>query len=126
MGQASWGNMVEIDGAFLEKVYALVARIPAGRVATYGKIAELAGYPRASREVGIAMSRTPGGSGLPCHRVVNKNGTLAPEYAFGGPGKQRALLLAEGVTFLPDGKIRMEKHIWPESPQSGQLSMFDE
>lgn len=117
--------MIEIDKGFLKKVYAEVERIPVGKVCTYGKIAELAGYPRASREVGIAMSRVPQGSKLPCHRVVNKNGTLAPDYAFGSQEKQRNLLLSEGVTFFPNGEINIEKHMWPKDSSEEQLTLFD-
>lgn len=125
MAQTNWDSMIEIDQAFLEKVYAEVAKIPAGKVSTYGKIAELAGYPKASREVGIAMSRVPGESGLPCHRVVNKKGTLAPGYVFGSQERQRELLLVEGVTFLPDNSIDLEKHMWPECLKNEQLSLFE-
>ena len=48
----------------------------------------------------------------PCHRVVFRDGSLAPGFAFGGPGAQRALLEAEGVTFLPDGRVDMARHQW--------------
>lgn len=123
MAHTNWSGMITIDEAFLEKVYGQVAQIPAGKVSTYGKIAELAGYPKASREVGIAMSRAPEGRGMPCHRVVNKTGILAPSYAFGGQEKQRALLLAEGVSFLSDELIDVEKHMWPQSEQDEQLSL---
>lgn len=125
MPRTDWTNMIAIDADFLAKVYAAVEGIPAGRVTTYGKIAELAGYPNASREVGIAMGRAPTGRGLPCHRVVNKNGTLAPSYAFGSQENQRRLLMAEGITFLPDGLIHVEKHMWPDDPQGMQTSFLD-
>ncbi|QQO07801.1 MGMT family protein [Breznakiella homolactica] len=117
-------GLMEMDETFLLRVYDQVAGIPSGKVCTYGKIAELAGYPGASREVGSAMSRVKEGSGLPCHRVVNKKGTLAPDYAFGGQEAQRALLETEGVGFLPDGAIDIKKHLWPEEPGDGQLA-FD-
>lgn len=124
MPEKKWAGLLEVDETFLERVYAEVARIPIGRVATYGKIAELAGYPKASREVGIAMSRVPKKSKLPCHRVVNKTGTLAPSYAFGSKENQRNLLLAEGIAFLEDGSIHMERYMWPDNPQGEQLSLF--
>ncbi|MDL2213965.1 MGMT family protein [Clostridia bacterium OttesenSCG-928-O13] len=111
-----------MDAQFFERVYAQVAGIPAGKVCTYGKIAELAGYPKASREVGLAMSRVPSGTNLPCHRVVNKNGTLAPDYAFGGKEQQRKLLQKEGVAFHGDGSIDMQKHLWPDDSPVEQLS----
>lgn len=115
-------GMIEMDAQFYQRVYAKVAEIPVGKVCTYGKIAELAGYPRASREVGLAMSRGHSGAQLPYHRVVNKNGTLAPDYAFGGQERQRALLREEGVAFLEDGRIDMQKHLWPDDSPVEQLS----
>lgn len=124
MAQTTWHNMIEIDEIFLKRIYTQVALIPAGKVSTYGKIAELAGYPNASREAGIAMSRVPAGTGLPCHRVVNKNGTLAPSHVFGSKERQRNLLLAEGVTFLSNDSIDVEKHMWPEIVRDEQLSLF--
>lgn len=61
------------------------AQIPTGKVATYGQIAEMVGDVLAAREVGHIMSCVPAELKLPCHRVVNRTGVLAPEYAFGGP-----------------------------------------
>ena len=97
---------------FYRAVYAAVRRIPAGKVATYGQIAMLAGSPRASRIVGGALHRNPEPGNTPCHRVVFRDGSLAPGFAFGGTGAQRALLEAEGVTFLPDGRVDMARHQW--------------
>lgn len=85
-------GMVEMNETFFERVYEQVRGVPVGTVCTYGDIAELAGYPRASREVGYAMSRVLSEWNLPCHRIVNAQGTLAPSYAFGGKDKQRQLL----------------------------------
>ncbi|HEY8392265.1 MAG TPA: MGMT family protein [Capillibacterium sp.] len=99
-----------MDG-FFQQVYQIVAQIPAGRVATYGQIAALIGEPRSARIVGWALHSAPRQLNLPCHRVVNKKGTLCPADLF-GPGRQRLLLEAEGVTFTPDGRVNMEKHLW--------------
>ncbi len=118
-------SMIEMDDVFHERVYAQVARIPSGKVCTYGKIGELAGYTRASREVGLAMSRAPEGARLPCHRVVYKDGALAPDYAFGGRDRQRKLLENEGIAFNPDGCINMQKHMWPDDPPGRQLTLFE-
>lgn len=119
------------DEAFFEAVYAQVRQVPSGAVCTYGDIASLAGYPKAAREVGIAMSRAQSSWGLPCHRIVNAKGTLAPHYAFGGKDRQRELLAAEGVTFLPDTEectIDMQACRWPAQPkpddEPSQLSLF--
>ena len=101
---------------FYRAVYAAVRRIPAGKVATYGQNSTPGGYitgsPRASRIVGGALHRNPEPGKTPCHRVVFRDGSLAPGFAFGGPGAQRALLEAEGVAFLPDGRVDMARHQW--------------
>lgn len=117
-------GMIEMDTQFYERVYAQVALIPFGKVCTYGKIAELAGYPKASREVGLAMSQVSKGMNLPCHRVVNKNGTLAPDYAFGSKEQQQKLLEDEGVTFYPNGNIDVQKHLWPNDCPMEQLTLL--
>jgi methylated-DNA-protein-cysteine methyltransferase related protein len=96
---------------FFSKVYDLVEQIPEGRVMTYGQIAALLGHPRGARLVGWAMHSVPGGRLLPCHRVVNKTGTLAPSHIF-GEDEQRKLLEKEGVTFRENGSIDMKKHLW--------------
>lgn len=98
-----------------KRIYDIVARIPSGSVATYGQIAAMVGMPRAPRVVGWAMQATPEYLKLPCHRVVNKSGKLAPEYAFGGQELQRAMLEAEGITFKANGCINIEMHIWKAS-----------
>ena len=115
-----------VDEHFFERVYEQVARVPAGVVCTYGTIAELAGYPGKSREVGYTMSQVRPEQGLRPHRIVNAKGTLAPPAVFGGTMRQRALLEAEGVTFLTDGTIDMAHHTWPpkEPEEPDQLSLF--
>ena len=69
------------------------------------------------RIYGYAMARTPASLGLACHRVVNRTGALSPDYAFGGPGRQRERLEAEGITFRSDGRIDMVRHQWQENEQ---------
>lgn len=103
-----------MDDNFYSQVYDLVRRIPEGCVASYGLIAFLAGRPRASRIVGCIMANVPEGSGLPCHRVVYKDGSLCRGAAFGGydEGLQRLMLEDEGISFLPDGRVDMAKHLW--------------
>lgn len=95
-----------------KRIYMLVAEIPAGRVATYGQIAWMAGKPDAPRMVGYAMSHAPAERDLPCHRVVNRLGELAPPYAFGGGEIQRAMLEGEGVPFLENGRIDLKRGLW--------------
>lgn len=89
------------EQSFSQMVYQVVSRIPAGRVATYGQIAALTGKPRNARFVGFALHSNPEPGVIPCHRVVFKDGSLAPGFAFGGPERQRELLESEGVVFIP-------------------------
>ena len=97
---------------FFAGVYALVKRIPRGKVATYGQIARLLGAPRSARVVGWAMHGTPKGSRVPWHRVVQRGGSLSPTACASEPGRQRRLLEGEGVAFRRDGRIDMERHQW--------------
>ena len=89
-------------------MYEVVRKIPPGKVMTYGQIAETIGT-RDARRVGQALHANKDGSGVPCHRVVNKDGRLAPGYAFGGPDEQKVRLLAEGVEFLDDNHVDLDK-----------------
>ena len=86
---------------FNARVYEVVRRIPRGEVATYGQVAALAGAPRNARFVGFALHANPEPGAIPCHRVVFRDGSLAPGFAFGGPERQRRLLEDEGVRFVP-------------------------
>lgn len=112
----------EFSADFINSIHKLVASIPPGKVATYGQIAAMAGEPGAAREVGLVMSRAPADKNLPCHRVVSKTGTLAPDYAFNGQERQRALLEKEGVQFNSDGQIIMSRCQW--NSREEQLSLF--
>ena len=87
-----------------EDVYKVVKRIPKGKVMTYGQIATIIGT-RDVRKIGFALHANPDGSKIPCHRVVNKDGRLAPGYAFGGPNEQKAKLISEGVGFVDDNHV---------------------
>ncbi len=84
--------------SFGEKVYALTAKIPKGKVATYGQIAALAGSARAARAVGQLMARNKDPKAVPCHRVVSATGALTG-YAFDGVSMKRKKLIGEGVSF---------------------------
>ncbi|MGI6230818.1 MAG: MGMT family protein [Tractidigestivibacter sp.] len=102
-----------MDEGFFQRAYDIVRQIPQGRVATYGQIARMMGEPRKARFVGFAMHSSPGmAGGVPCHRVVFKDGSLAPGFAFGGPNEQRRMLDAEGIEFLPNGKVDMRRFQW--------------
>lgn len=99
-----------MDGSTFARIYAITARIPRGRVTTYGQIARLAGNPRLSRIVGCAMSAAP--AGLPCHRVVNRRGELCASFSLMGRDTHRTLLELEGVPFLPDGRVDLARVMW--------------
>lgn len=99
-------------GTFNESVYEVVRQIPVGRVATYGQVARMVGRPRNARFVGFALHVNPEPGVIPCHRVVFKDGSLASGFAFGGEGVQHSLLEAEGVGFLPDGRVDMQHFAW--------------
>ncbi|MCC6099859.1 MGMT family protein [Parafannyhessea umbonata] len=101
------------DDGFFQRAYDIVRQVPEGRVTTYGQVARMMGEPRKARYVGFAMHSSPGmKGGVPCHRVVFADGSLAPGFAFGGPEKQRRMLEAEGVGFLPSGKVDMSRFSW--------------
>jgi len=97
-----------------EKIYSQVKRVPSGKVATYGMIALLAGNPHWSRVVGYALHVNPSQSEIPCHRIVNRNGETSAAFAFGGEDMQRELLEKEGVGFLENGRVDLEKYLWRE------------
>lgn len=97
---------------FFNQVYAWVARIPAGKVLTYGQIARLLGRPRSARVVGWALRAAPDHLKLPCHRVVDRQGGLAPEEAFGGAWRQRMLLEGEDVPFQGNGRVDLNAANW--------------
>ena len=94
-----------MEQGFFERVYAVVRRVPKGRVISYGEIAKILGCPRAARQVGWAMRQSP--DDIPWQRVVKADGAVA-----GGEHSElrRALLEAEGVGFLPDGRVDMGKY----------------
>ena len=95
-------------------IYAVVARIPPGRVATYGQIAILAGMPGAARQVGYALAALRSATRLPWHRVVNARGAISLRSA-GGASQQRYLLEKEGVEFDAGGGIDLGRFRWDGS-----------
>ena len=97
---------------FYYNVYETVRKIPKGKVATYGQIAALCGAPKAARVVGTALHHNPEPVTIPCHRVVNRFGRLAPEFAFGGKDEQRRLLESEGVEVGEDDTVDLKRFLW--------------
>lgn len=95
--------------AFAADVYRAVIEIPKGKVATYAQIALMSGHRGAARAVGNALHVNPFFGSVPCHRVVNASGALAPDFAFGGVDAQKRLLEAEGVV-VKDGRVDLEEY----------------
>jgi len=87
---------------FNEKVWALLKRIPKGKVSTYKLVAIAIGKPHAARAVGNACNRNPGAPKVPCHRVVKSSGELGGYSK--GVSKKTALLESEGVK-INNGKV---------------------
>lgn len=94
-----------------EEIYKIVMKIPYGKVATYGQIATLCGNPYYARAVGNALHKNPNPQKIPCYRVVNSNGKLTENFAFGGLRVQSDLLISEGIELI-DGKVDLEKYQW--------------
>ena len=92
-----------------KRIYEAVKKIPKGRVATYGQIAELAGDRKMARAVGNALHKNSDPEHVPCFRVVNAKGELAGEFAFGGSGAQARLLEADGIE-VKDGRVDLERY----------------
>ena len=103
-------NRETVDMNTFDRIYDVVKSIPKGKVATYGKVALLAGNLHWARVVGYALHVNPEPGIIPCHRVVNREGKVAPGFAFGGEGVQRQLLESEGVVFEQDGRIDLKKY----------------
>lgn len=99
--------MSKLDEDFLYLIFSIVEEIPEGRVASYGQIAELAGFGKNARMVGKALSVASFYGDFPCHRVVNSSGRLAPGWV-----EQRELLEHEGVGFKENGCVEMKKFRW--------------
>jgi methylated-DNA-protein-cysteine methyltransferase-like protein len=95
-----------------ERIYAVVRRIPRGRVATYGQIAELAGLPGHARQVGYAMAALPSGTTVPWHRVINAAGMVSRRKYPGEELSQRQLLEREGVGFDARGRVDLKRVRW--------------
>ena len=99
--------------SFPRRVYAIVRKVPRGRVITYGAIAQILGEPRKARHVGWAMAATPDETPrIPAHRVINARGELSGRHAFGAAEVQRKRLEAEGVIFNEDGRVDLERYLW--------------
>src|SRR5690625_2394587 len=128
--RASWNRLLPINFGhsskkretmtdYYERVYEIVAQIPKGKVSTYGVIAGHLGIASGARMVGYALNNA-GKANVPAHRVVNRNGELTGRSHFPGD-TMRERLKQEGVTFVDEYQIDIEKHLW--KPDSNNISV---
>ena len=103
---------IQPDDGFRERVWAFVRSVPPGRVVTYGQVAAYLGVPFAARAVGSVLKHTPASAHVPCQRVVNRWGRLAPIYGWGGPEQQKRELEAEAVVVRPDLTVDLLVYQW--------------
>jgi len=95
-----------------ERIYRVVSRIPRGRVATYGQVAELAGLPGGARQVGYALAALSDAREVPWHRVVNAGGGISRRSEPVFELLQRELLAREGVVFNASGRLSFARFGW--------------
>lgn len=95
-----------------ERVFAVVRRIPKGRVATYGQVARLAGLGPHAQQVGYALHALPDNTTVPWHRVVNAKGLVSPRSGGDSAIEQRIRLASEGVLVSRAGTIDLDEHRW--------------
>ncbi len=95
-----------------ERIYEVVRRIPRGRVATYGQVAELAGLEGHARQAGYALHALPPKSNVPWHRVINARGEISLRRGSDAGELQRLLLEAEGVELDRHGRIDLKRYRW--------------
>jgi methylated-DNA-protein-cysteine methyltransferase related protein len=96
---------------YYDLVYAVVRKVPRGRVTTYGIIADFLALG-ASRMVGWALNQCQPGDGVPAHRVVNRKGELSGRHHFSPPERMQQLLEAEGVEVKDDCILRFRELLW--------------
>jgi methylated-DNA-protein-cysteine methyltransferase related protein len=101
-----------VSSSSYQRIYAVVRRIPAGRVATYGQVASLAGLKGHARQVGYALHALPDGTAVPWHRVVNAAGGISLRAMPGGELVQRGLLEREGIKLDPRGRVPLARVRW--------------
>jgi methylated-DNA-protein-cysteine methyltransferase-like protein len=95
----------------MRRIWETIADIPAGCVANYGQVAEIAGIPRGARQVGYALRHTPDGLDLPWHRVVQASGSSAFDANSRAFRRQRDRLADEGVV-MQRGRVDMDRYRW--------------
>lgn len=106
------------------RIYAATAIIPKGKVATYAQLAKITGVNN-PRIVGFALHSNKNPEKIPCHRVVKSTGQLAYGYAFGGVQKQKEKLQKEGVRFLDNDSLDLDRYLFqPEEKMLQRLTAF--
>jgi methylated-DNA-protein-cysteine methyltransferase-like protein len=101
-----------------ERVYAVVRRVPRGRVATYGQVARLAGLTNGARQAGYALNALRPHTAVPWHRIVNAAGRISLGDVAGAV-TQRLLLEREGVRFDAAGRVDLARYQWKARPRRG-------
>jgi len=92
-----------------KRIYRAVQKIPRGKVATYGQVAQMAGDKNMARAVGNALHKNPNPEHIPCFRVVNARGELSGAFAFGGEKEQERLLQLEGIE-VKDNRVDLSRY----------------
>ena len=92
-----------------KRIYEEVKKVPRGKVATYGDIAQMAGDRKMCRAVGNALHKNPDPDHIPCYRIVNAKGECSGSFAFGGKGIQEELLRKDGIEVV-NGRVDLKKY----------------
>jgi len=100
------------EQGFFQKVYEVVAKVPYGRVTSYGAIARYLGAGRSARMVGWAMNNAGTREDVPAHRVVNRNGLLTGKHHFPGSNLMQQLLENEGIRVKDNKIVDFKAHFW--------------
>ena len=110
-----------------EQIYETVKRVPYGKGATYGQIANLTGMQRKARVVGYALFRVAPDADVPWHRVINAKGEISESpFREGNDYLQRSLLESEGVEFNKSGRVNFKQCQWqPNSEEFVQVENFE-
>jgi methylated-DNA-protein-cysteine methyltransferase related protein len=112
--------------SYYDLVYAVVRKVPSGRVTTYGAIADFLALG-ASRMVGWALNQCAGREDVPAHRVVNRKGALSGRLHFGHPGRMQELLESEGVTVEDNQVVDFKALFWhPEEGLGSDWEPFEQ
>ena len=109
--------MNKLENNFFEQVYAVVKKIPEGRVSSYGAIANFLSAKNAARMVGWAMNASHQKLNVPAHRVVNRNGMLSGKHHFPGDNLMEELLISEGHQIVKDQIVNFKKVFWDPSTE---------